>query len=122
MKNRVLELGQSITLMLWGIWVGNIFFETFPAAKVFTLMNQIASEEVWGVSLFLVGAIQLAFLYTKYNKISCFLALLGMFAFIILTIFYAIGNWASTAAPMYFAMSIYSALAFAESLEIKRNT
>jgi len=120
LKNKILQLGEAVTLMLWGAWVGNTLFSVFPVSNVFHLMEQVASEEIWGVSIFLIGTLQLLFLYTKYSKISCFLALLGMFTFIILSVFYAVGNWASTAAVMYFAMSMYSALAFTEALEIKK--
>ena len=120
MKSRILELGEAITLMLWGAWVATTLFDAFIYTKVFKLMSQVASEEVWGISIFLIGALQLTFLYTKHNRISCILALLGMVAFIVITVFFALSNWASTATPMYFAFSIYSALAFSEALEIKR--
>ena len=120
MKNKILQLGEAVTLMLWGAWVGTTLFSSFSAAKVFTLMSKIASEEFWGGSIFLIGTLQLLFLYTKYTKISCMLSLLGMFGFIIITIFFALSNWASTATPMYIAFSIYSGLAFAEALEAKK--
>ena len=120
MKSRIMQLGEAITLILWGAWVATTLFDAFTYARVFKLMGQAASEEVWGVSIFLIGALQLAFLYTKHNKISCILALLGMLAFIVITVFFALSNWASTATPMYFAFSVYSGLAFAEALEIKK--
>jgi len=118
MKSKIMQLGEAITLMLWGMWVGTTLFDAFSAAKVFHLMNDIASEEIWGMSIFLVGALQLALLYTEHTTISSVLSLLGMFAFIIITVFFALSNWASTATPMYFAFSIYSGLAFAEALDI----
>ena len=120
MKSRILELGEAITLMLWGAWVATTLFDAFTYARVFKLMSQVASEEVWGTSIFLIGALQLAFLYTKHNKISCILSFLGMLAFVVITVFFALSNWASTATPMYIAFSIYSGLAFAEALEAKK--
>jgi len=120
MKIKIMQLGEAITLMLWGAWVGTTLFDAFSAAKVFYLMNQIASEIVWGTTILVIGMLQMVFLYTKHNFISSILSLLGMFAFIVITVFFALSNWASTATPMYFAFSIYSALAFSESMEIRK--
>ena len=120
MKTKIMQLGEAITLMLWGAWVGTTLFDAFVSAKVFYLMNQIASEIVWGTAIFVIGMLQMVFLYTKHNFISSILSLLGMFAFIVITVFFALSNWASTATPMYFAFSIYSALAFSESMEIRK--
>jgi len=120
MKNKILQLGEAITLMLWGAWVGTSLFDAFSTAKVYDLLKAVASEEAWGIFTFLAGAIQLAFLYTKYIRISCILSLVGMLVFIMLTVFYLHGNWASTAVPAYLAFSIYSALAFAEAKEIQK--
>ena len=42
---RNLELFSAIAAVLWGLWVGNPFWDTFQTSTVFQLMAQLASEE-----------------------------------------------------------------------------
>ena len=120
MQKKELQLISSLTLILWGLWVANPWFNCFTAAKVFSFMREIATEGIWGWGIFFIGVIQLFFLYTKRCESHMIMAFVSMLSFIVLALFYAIGNWKSTAFPIYLSFAVISFFGFIEALEFKK--
>ena len=120
LMKKPLELVSAITLVIWGAWVGCPFFNAFQTSDTFHLMEKIAPEQVWGIVILLIGITKLIIMNTKYIKLRIAMSILIMFTFALLTTVYALGNWMSTAAPIYVALTILSWFSYMEILYEKK--
>jgi hypothetical protein len=120
LMKKPLELMSAITLIIWGVWVGCPFFDSFQVSNVFHMMEKVAPEWLWGTFILLLGITKLLIMNTKYMKLRIVVAVLIMLTFSILSVFYALGNWMSTAAPMYIAFTILSWFSYMEILYEKK--
>lgn len=120
MKKGILEIISSSALIVWGLWIGCPFFNTFSSSDVFHMMEKLMPELVWGIIILIIGITQMAFIFSKYKTVRIVMSLVNMFIFILLAIFYAMGSWKSTAAPGYLILATYSWAAFLEVLDNKK--
>lgn len=114
------EFVSALTLILWGSWVSAPWFNSFQVSNVFNMMEKVAPEFVWGAFVLLLGIIKVVILHTKYIKLRIAISILVMFTFSLLTTFYALGNWMSTAAPMYLSFTVISWFSYMEILYDKK--
>jgi hypothetical protein len=115
-RGKQLEFIPAIFCVLWGFWIGNPWWVAFNSSSAFRLMNKIAPEWLWGLSIFLVGLFQLIFLFTKNLKFRLFSSLLSCFSLISLSVIFAFGNYESTATINYIVLALCAWLGYTELL------
>jgi hypothetical protein len=119
------EYAMALIAAAWGLVLLDPTKETFTSAPVFRIMAEIAPENIWGTVYLLFGIISL--ITTKCepafalgcHKIFCrrVISVLGVFAWIVLSITYGIGSPANTAYVIYAGLALISALNLINSME-----
>ena len=117
MRSRKFEFITSLTLFLWGFWVSCPFIEPFTVSRIFDKMKNIGNEYQWGIPVLFIGTIQMIFIFTNKKKMRLIMSFISMLSLITLTILFIMGNWQSTAVPLYGVFILCSWFAFTEILD-----
>jgi hypothetical protein len=114
---------MAVIAVAWGLVLLDPRFQTFTSAVVFRVMAQIAPESAWGSVYLAFGIISL--IVTKYEPVyllGCQLihgrrviAILGVFAWTVLSLDYGLGSPANTAYVIYAGLALISALNFIDA-------
>ena len=110
-----LEFLCGLQAVLWGIWIFNPWWDSFPASTAYRFMAQLAPEALWGLIVLALGLAQwLAALTGRLLPIRRAIAVSAIFVWVTITLSFAFGNVRSTAMPNSAIAAIFNILAFAE--------
>lgn len=102
-----LETMLGIESFLWGLWL-LLPFDTFSASPVYSVMNQIAPEHVWGIGMIVLGIAQIMVLCTHNPKARYIFSTGALFVWL----FTDVGFWLSgspSAAPTVYLIPVIMA-------------
>ena len=111
---RKLELLSALAAILWGFWILNPAWDTFPTSLAFRMMARIASEEIWGEAVLLLGLAQLVVILRFGKRTRRVFAFISIFTWVTISTFFFIGNFSSTAGPTYSVIAMIATLAYIE--------
>jgi len=97
----------GVFTLIWGLWVGNPFWEVFPTAKMFSFMS-LAPEAVWGVMALSAGTIISHGAITRKPGALILGAQTGGFFWLLVSLMYFVGDWMNTGGIMTLLLSVYS--------------
>ena len=120
LQKRRLEFVVALYALVWGLWLLSPFWNAFPSSGVFSEMQALAPQWVWGASVTSIALFQMLVLLTNNVSLRLVSSFITMFLFISLSILAAFGNYQSTAAPTYFVMGVCAWLAYTELLVDKK--
>lgn len=95
------EVLSAFALVLWGFWLWNPVWETFASSKSFDGMASIASEEMWGGVMLLLGIFQTIAFVREHARMRVAACTGGVFIWATITTMFADANIASTGVPAY---------------------
>jgi hypothetical protein len=107
------ELVMGFTAILWGVWIGKPWFDTFSSSLTFSKMAQIASEWQWGVLVGGFGLLQCSVVFF-WKFLSKYVAIGGVFLWLSISFLLGISNINSTSWTAYFIYAILNFLIFIE--------
>lgn len=115
-KAAIIFLGFYTTL--WGLWVVNPFWHVFTTAPLFKDMLNFAPEWAWGIVALIAGAVIIyGAIKRTYNPLIRG-ALVGSIYWLIVAIFYFMGDWQNTGGITSLTFAVYSSFVY---LNIKVN-
>jgi hypothetical protein len=109
----VLVAGQAI---IWGTWIGNPWWAAFPSSTAYNWMTTLMPEWIWGYSMVMIGIGQLLSLCLGSTRFRLAVNLLALFAWILITTAFALGNWRSTATCSSVFFAVAQALLYIDSI------
>ena|SRR3990167_8718359 len=102
----LVELFMGVVAILWGVWVA-LPFDIFYTSPVYYAMTKMAPEIVWGLMFVFFGGVLLIAVIINMPAIKRFRLYQGMSAiWIFLASAFVLGNWRSTATPIYNVFAI----------------
>ena len=104
----------SLAAMSWGLWVLNPWSNAFTTAATFIPMAKVGSEIAWGAAYSLVGVAGLLAAWRGSLLVRRVSLILIMFAWMIIAVFYAIGNPYGTGFIPYLYLALITANDFIE--------
>ena len=107
--NKVAAITLSVYTFLWGVWLALPFWDVFNQSTIYSWLDSIAPEAVWGWAAIVVGIIMTyGVIRTSYNSLTIG-AFVGFIHWLIIAIGYYAGNWQNTGGLTATAMAIYCA-------------
>ena len=107
-----LEISNAVVLLLWGLWVGSPFWNTFLAARSYELLAQITpdlkrSEMVWAALAITAGGLSLVSILFYLRRLRFLAISLSAFIWLFVGVAFFISNPTTTGAPIFsfFALS-----------------
>ncbi len=117
MKNRKLTVLCAVTMIIWGVWIGNPWWATFPSSTAYDWMARLAPEYLWGWGIGLLGLCQLVVaLRSRHESLHIAAAIGGMFVWFLIAVAFGLGNWRSTAVIVYSFVAAVQALIYIDDL------
>lgn len=107
--NKVAAATLSAYTFLWGVWLASPFWNVFDSAHVFSWLDSVMPETVWGVLAMSVGAIMSYGLARSSENSLTIGAFVGFLHWLIIGFGYFLGDWRSTGGITSLAMAIYCA-------------
>jgi hypothetical protein len=100
----------GIYTVVWGLWVFSPFWTVFPNAPLYGVLNAVASEMVWGGIAVAFGLMVLrgAFKPSLFNLRAG--AFAGFMHWLVIGIFYFLGDWTSTGGISSLTFAAFSGL------------
>jgi CHASE2 domain-containing sensor protein len=108
-----LERLSAMGLLIWGIWL-LLPWDTFGASPSFRAMKAFAPEWIWGASIAFVGFLQTLATLRKNYRARIVTAMLAIFFWLAIVIFFFLGNILSTAWIPYIVLAIMNIVALVE--------
>ena len=106
--NLIILLGMWTAL--WGVWVAMPMWDAFESAKMFTYMESLFPEWVWGTAAIISGLVMcFGVLFNSFRSLS-FGAWVGFVFWTAVSIMYFIGDWQNTGGITVIAFAVYSAV------------
>lgn len=106
------EFALGFFAFAWGLWL-LMPWASFGSSITFSIMESLASEEVWGLVTFTLGVAQIIGSQMKNSvRWRAFLWLGAFFNWFFIFWVFAVANFHSTATPVYFTMSMFSLLVY----------
>jgi len=113
--NKAFILVISTYTLLWGLWVANPFWEVFSRSPLYTSLNSLFPEVVWGVFAIVCGlAMSWGILHEKSDWL-CRGAYIGFIHWIVISIGYFLGDWQHTGGITALTIAALSALTYLNS-------
>lgn len=104
--------GMSAYMIVWGIWVGNTYWDVFmPNSAIIDVLNYI-SEDVFGMLMLVWGAMLGFGVYFKLGWMKRFAEFGGLIWWLLIANSYFVGNWQSTLGITYLAASLLYSYAY----------
>ena len=107
------ELYSGVTVLLWGLWVANPYYNTYATSILFQdLANLPVPEDTQGIIVAIIGLLQLIGLFfgnIRIRKITSFSIVL---VWLFLSIMFVRANPASTATVIYPMLTIAAIWAY----------
>lgn len=97
---------------MWGLWVLCPFWDVFAQASFYNALASLAPEEFWGVVAISCGAITTYGAVKRNYRALVNGALAAFWHWLMITIFYLIGNPLDTAALSAGIFAIYAAFVY----------
>ena len=93
--------------VLWGLWVANPFWRAFNSADMFSVMANYAPEWAWGTASILVGLTMIYGVWKLSYKSLTRGALTGFLFWIVVSLFFFLGDWQNTGGITYGMIAVY---------------
>jgi hypothetical protein len=100
---------MGVFTVLWGLWVGNPFWETFDEAKQYHWLQQVAPEWLWGSIALVAGTIMIYGVIRDSFKSLSIGSLVGTLFWGVIATGYYIGDWEDTAGLTKTMIALYCA-------------
>lgn len=100
----------AIYTIVWGLWVASPFWSVFPAAPLYGALAALGTEMVWGCIAIAFGLLSLRGATKPSLPNLRFSSFIGFFHWLIIAIFYFIGDWTSTGGISSLAFAAFAAL------------
>lgn len=98
----------GIYTVVWGAWVANPLWEVFNHAVLYTKMASFMPEYAWGILAIVMGSVTIyGALKRHYPALVRGAATSGFFWFAV-SIFYFVGDWASTGGITALVFAVYA--------------
>jgi len=97
----------GVFTIAWGFWVGNPFWNVFTHARLYSFMN-FAPEPVWGLIAAAAGVVISHGAVTKRVGALILGAKTGGLFWLLVSIFFFMGDWMNTGGITALILSIYS--------------
>lgn len=94
--------------MLWGFWLINPWWDVFTSADLFSKMNELAPEWLWGLTAMLTGATIVYGAVSPSYKTLQIGAVVGGWHWGMSSVMYFMGNWQTTGGITSLFISLYS--------------
>lgn len=108
--NSALIMILGIYTTMWGLWLASPFWDVFTSARLYSKMDQLAPEWVWGVIAIGVGISVL--LYANHKDTFRRGAAIGYIFWLINSTMYAMGDLTNTGAITSATFSMLYALVY----------
>lgn len=109
---RGVELVLASWAIWWGLWLLSPWWVAFSSSPTFAVMHSIGPEEFWGALPVVLGGVLLLGLF-RYSYAARRWALMGLaLTWLAFWAALAIGNWKSTATPVYIHLAILCAMCY----------
>jgi hypothetical protein len=112
-RNRLLEYLIAIVTSAWGLWLLNPI-DSFSTSRAFDLMAKLAPESVWGATFGILGVILFTVAHCGGKQERRGALIVTMFSWIMISVFYYVGNPAGTAFIPYFFIAMTALIAYTE--------
>jgi hypothetical protein len=107
----VFQLMAGLTAMLWALWLA-MPWNVFGTSNTYHAMGIVAPEWVWAALFASVGMVVLVGGLQNRSRLRR-LGLLGLSSlWAFAAVMFAVGNYHSTAAPIYFVLSVRTGLLY----------
>ncbi|AXH68741.1 hypothetical protein SEA_COMRADE_26 [Streptomyces phage Comrade] len=107
--NKVAAATLSVYTFLWGLWLASPFWEVFNAAHVYSWLESVMPETVWGILAMAVGAAMTYGLVRGSENSLTIGAFVGFLHWLIIGLGYFAGDWRNTGGIASLAMAIFCA-------------
>lgn len=104
--------------MLWGVWVGNPFWDVFEQSMMYDKMSVAFPEAVWGAFAFVIGTGMLLGVVVNSKKSLSLGSFAGFMHWLVISGLYVWSDWQNTAGLTGFMVAVYCAYIY---LNIKIN-
>jgi hypothetical protein len=95
----------SLSLTLWGLWVGNPFVDTFQS-DFYRTMQTLASEAVWSVMFLVAGLTMMVGVIRRDSERIRFGAFLGFILWLFVSLLYGVSDPTVTPTATNFVLSL----------------
>lgn len=104
----------------WGVWVASPFWDAFDRVEVYNGLQRLLPESVWGLIAIIVGVTMLYGGVVSSYKAMSRAVRFGFYFWILVSIYYWLGDWHSTGGVVMSSIAIYFGLAYI-NLKINRD-
>lgn len=102
----------GIYAFVWGLWVANPWWDVFPTRHLYDAMNSVMPEYLWGIASIIAGLFTIYGAVTrKYNALLLGASISTIF-WLIISIFYFIGDYQQTGGITAAAFSLYASYVY----------
>ena len=116
--NRAVIIILGAYTVLWGVWVANPYWDVFTRAPLYDELNHFGSEPFWGIIAMVCGGITIYGATKPSFRALCAGAVVAFFHWLMISVFYFVGDWQNTGGITSLTFSILAAYIF---LNIKVN-
>lgn len=107
--HKMAVLGLGLYTLVWGLWVANPFWTVFTQAPLYTALDALAPEWAWGLLAILCGLLIIwGALRMSYQSLV-WGAQVSWGHWLLVAIFYFLGDWHNTGGITSLFIAIYSA-------------
>lgn len=111
----------GVYTFIWGLWVGNPFWDAFSRADLFTALSSVFPELVWGIFALSVGSIMFyGFIRPSYRTLTRG-AWAGFVHWLIIAGGYFAGDWQNTGGITALMIAVYCGFVYL-NLRVNRDT
>lgn len=100
--SQMAEFWSALSLLVWGLWVGNPFLDVLEHTPNFTVLALIdPHESLWGGIVFLLGCAQMSgllFKHPRWRRTGTFIASLGWWGLVLAVL---VSNWQAPVIAIY---------------------
>ncbi|WMI33423.1 membrane protein [Streptomyces phage Phredrick] len=107
--NKVAAATLSVYTFLWGLWLASPFWEVFSGAHVYSWLDSVASETIWGILAMAAGAAMTYGLVKGSENSLTIGAFVGFLHWLVIGMGYFAGDWHNTGGLTSSAMAIFCA-------------
>jgi hypothetical protein len=99
----------GIFTVVWGLWVVSPFWTVFDNAQLFSALGLVAPEVFWGCLALLCGSITIWGAWKRSYRSLTSGSATAFFHWLMIAIFYFIGDWQNTGGIVSLCFAIYAA-------------